>query len=80
MHSGDLHIRPTNEWRVQPNLGVSVAVNTKLLSEQLQLNDFAHWKRCLKLRMPSLLPLLYLASFYRATTERRPRELQNNHM
>ena len=57
MHSGDLHIRPTNEWRVQPNLGVNVAeqlserqvviystiksnvaVNTKLLSEQLQLN------------------------------------------
>ena len=25
MHSGDLHIHPTDEWRVQPNLGVNVA-------------------------------------------------------
>lgn len=24
MHSGDLHIHPTDEWRVQPNLSSSV--------------------------------------------------------
>ena len=24
MHSGDLHIHPTDEWRVQPNLSPSV--------------------------------------------------------
>ena len=57
MHSGDLYIHPSDEWKVQLNLGENVAeqlserqiviystiksnvaVNTKLLSEQLQLN------------------------------------------
>ena len=37
MHSGDLHIRPTDEWRVQPNLGVNVAVN---IAEQLTERQF----------------------------------------
>lgn len=37
MHSGDLHIHPTDEWRVQPNLGVNVAVN---VAEQLTERQF----------------------------------------
>ena len=37
MHSGDLHIRPTDEWRVQPSLGVNVAVN---IAEQLTERQF----------------------------------------
>ena len=37
MHSGDLHIHPSEEWRVQPNLGVNVAVN---VAEQLTERQF----------------------------------------
>ena len=29
MHSGDLHIHPTDEWRVQPNLSPSVKTMEK---------------------------------------------------
>ena len=35
-------------------------------------------KKVLLLRLPSLLFLLYLASFHRPTTERTPRELRLN--
>ena len=55
IHSGDLHIRPSDEWRVQPNLGVSVAVNTKLLSEQLQLNRKTIQRDLLVLRNKNLI-------------------------
>ena len=34
MHSGDLYIHPTEEWKVQPNLGENVAVN---VAEQLSV-------------------------------------------
>ena len=35
-------------------------------------------KKVLLLRLPSLFPLLYLASFHRLTTERRATELRLN--
>ena len=37
MHNRYLHIHPTDEWRVQPNLGVNVAVN---VAEQLTERQF----------------------------------------
>ena len=73
-----LHIHPSEEWRVQPNLGESVAVNvaeqlserqvviystiksnvavnTKLLSEQLQLNRKTIQRDLLVLRNKNLI-------------------------
>ena len=35
-------------------------------------------KKCFLLRLPSLLPLLYLAWFYREYSERRPKEDRKN--
>ena len=73
-----LHIHPSDEWRVQPNLGENVAVNvakqlserqvviygtiksnvavnTKLLSEQLQLNRKTIQRDLLVLRDKNLI-------------------------
>ena len=78
MHSGDLYIHPTEEWKVQPNLGENVAVNvaeqlsvrqiviystiksnvavnTKYLSEQLNLNRKTIQRDLLVLRDKNLI-------------------------
>ena len=78
MHSGDLYIHPSDEWKVQPNLGENVAVNvaeqlsvrqiviystiksnvavnTKYLSEQLNLNRKTIQRDLLVLRDKNLI-------------------------
>ena len=55
MHSGDLHIHSTDECKAQSNLGENVVVNTKLLSEQLQLNRKTIQRDLLVLRDKNLI-------------------------
>ena len=48
----------------------AIVLSVSKYKVKFNVHDFAHWNRCLNLRMPSLSPLLYLAYF----TERRPRD------